>query len=161
MIAATTLGGPALRSRRQQAGVSLLEVIVALVIVASFGAALFSWAGQTYKTASRAVEISEEVELERNLIELAQSINPASRADGKLETETHIYEWHATMLRPLANHAKHPAGISPYQVALYRMSIRVSVRASGTVVLERERQIAGFVGGGRRASLPGMMGSEP
>lgn len=124
-------------------GVSLLEVIVALVVISSFGAALFTWAGQTYRTASRTAELMEQLELERNITELAASINPARNPEGKLQTDEAIYEWRATAVRLPADHVKHPSGLSPYQVGLYKLSIRVLRRADGTLLLEQERQIAG------------------
>jgi|GEM_PF-869353 len=135
-------------------GIALLEVIVALVIVATFGAALFSWAGQTYRTANRAVELLDEAEIERNLIELSQAINPARQPQGKLQTELYVYDWQSQPLRPAVDQVRHPMGISPYQVGLYKLSLRVLRRADQSLVLQRDLQVAGHLQARMRSSGP-------
>jgi hypothetical protein len=128
---------------KRQRGIALLEVIVALVIVATFGAALFAWAGQTYRAANRAIDLLDEAEIERNLLELSQAINPARVPEGKLQTALHIYEWRSEPLRPAVDHIRHPMGLSPYQVALYKVSLRALRRADQSILLQREVQVAG------------------
>ncbi len=135
-------------------GIALLEVIVALVIVATFGAGLFSWAGQTYRTANRAVELLDEAEIERNLIELSQVINPAHQPQGKLQTELYVYDWQSQPLRPLVDQIRHPMGLSPYQVGLYKVSVRVLRRADQSLLLQRELQVAGHLQARVRPSGP-------
>lgn len=139
---------------KRNAGVALLEVIVALVIVATFGAALFSWAGQTYRTANRAVELLDEAELERNVIELSQAINPATRPQGSIKTDLCTYDWLAEPVRAQVNHVRHPVGISPYRVGLYRVTFRVLRRSDQALVLQRDVQVAGYVGSGARPNGP-------
>lgn len=139
---------------RHMHGISLIEVIVALVVVSSFGAALFTWAGQTYKTANRAVELMGEIELERNVSELVHSINPAKRPEGKLDTDNHIYEWRSTVTRPPVDHVKHPAGLSPYQVSMHKLTVRVLRRSDGALLLEQERKVAGYLQNRVRPSGP-------
>ncbi|HEY1128885.1 MAG TPA: type II secretion system protein [Roseateles sp.] len=143
----------------QRRGIALLEVIVALVIVATFGAALFSWAGQTYRTANRAVELLDEAEIERNLIELSQAINPARQPQGKLQTELYVYDWQSQALRPPVNQIRHPMGLSPYQVGLYKVSLRVLRRADQALVLQRDLQLAGHLQ--TRAQPTGPFGLNP
>ncbi|KQW42089.1 MULTISPECIES: type II secretion system protein [unclassified Roseateles] len=140
-------------------GIALLEVIVALVIVATFGAGLFSWAGQTYRTANRAVELLDEAEIERNLIELSQAINPANQPQGKLQTELYVYDWQSEPLRPLVDQVRHPMGMSPYQVALYKVNLRVLRRADEVIVLQRDLQVAGHRAA--RARPSGIFGANP
>lgn len=125
------------------AGVALLEVIVALVIVSTFGAALFTWSAQTYRAASRAVDLLEAAELERNALELSQALNPARMPHGKLQTEACIYEWSSQLVRPATDHVKHPAGVSPYQVGLYKVSVKVFRRSDPSVAMQRDYQAAG------------------
>jgi general secretion pathway protein I len=145
---------------RAQRGVSLIEVIVALVIVSTYGAALFTWAAQTFRTANRAVELLDRSELERNLLEVCQTINPAVQAQGKLQAGLYDYVWDAHATQALADHVKHPFGLSPYQVGLYEVQVRVLRHADQQLVLEAKHQVAGFVQARPRASgLPGFTGS--
>lgn len=139
---------------RRQLGLSLLEVIVALVVLSSFGAALFVWAGQTLQMANRAQTIQQEAELERNITEHALSINPAAQGEGELETPTYSYRWKAIPLLGPAEHVKHPLGLSPYQVTLYRLDYSVTDVASGRVVLTSMREVTGFAQVRPRSSGP-------
>ena len=68
-------------SRRRSRGLSLIEVIVALVVISGFGAALFVWAGQTLQMASRAALVQQQAEIERNITETRVQPEPGRAAD--------------------------------------------------------------------------------
>lgn len=138
---------------RAQDGLSLIEVIVALVILSSFGAALFVWAAQTLRTASRAAEAEQEAELERNVTALASSINPWQVPEGKFETSTHRYAWNSTLLRGPTDQVRHPQGPSPYQAALYSLHFTVTDLSNPEREWKTEREVAGF-GKVRARALP-------
>jgi len=123
---------------------ALIEVIVALVVISGFGAALFVWAGQTLQMASRAAQVQQRAELERNVTELAFSLNPMERPIGELLTATHRYQWRATATQGPSDAARHPVGISPYQVALYNVRFAVTDLAAPDRPLVSERVVAGF-----------------
>lgn len=133
-----------MKSGTSERGISLIEVIVALVVISGFGASLFVWAGQTLQTATRAGLALTESELDRNISEFALSINPAERPEGRLEVAQHAYEWTSSVLREPSDHVRHPIGLSPYQVGLYKVKVRV-VRLEGRLLLcTGERTVAGF-----------------
>lgn len=131
-------------SHRSSRGLSLIEVIVALVVISGFGAALFVWAGQTLQMASRAALVQQQAEVERNVTEIAFSLNPAARPSGDLFTATHRYGWRATAIRGPSDQARHPTGIGPYQVGLYNVRFSVTDLAEPDVSLTSERIVAGY-----------------
>lgn len=135
-------------------GISLLEVIVALVVLSTFGAALFGWAAQTHRTAVRSGEILRRLELERNAIEVASSLNPARTARGRIAFGSTVVEWDSTPLRALVDHVRHPSGISPYQVGLYEVRIRVISEEPGMPPLMHRQIVAGHVQARPRSSGP-------
>lgn len=124
-------------------GLALLEVVVALVVIASFGAALFTWSGQTLQMARRATEAMDDAALERNVTELAVTLNPAQRPEGRLQTAAHTIEWRATEQRPRLDHIRHPQGVSPYAVTLYQVRFRI-LSPSGQLLLQTDRLVAGW-----------------
>ncbi|WP_269631611.1 type II secretion system protein [Pelomonas sp. BJYL3] len=128
----------------QQRGISLIEVIVALVVISGFGAALFVWAGQTLKTASRAMAVLDEIALESNITEFAVSLNPAVAGQGRMDLGSQVYEWSSKLERDPADHVRHPAGISPYQVSVYAVKVRVLDKQSGRLLGQGERRVAGY-----------------
>lgn len=129
--------------RRRSQGLSLIEVIVALVVISGFGAALFVWAGQTLQIASRAALVQQQAELERNITELAFSLNPAERPTGEMITATHRYRWSALPTRGPVDQARHPIGIGPFTVALYTVRFSVVDLAAPEKPLLSERLVAG------------------
>ncbi len=122
----------------------MIEVIVALVVISGFGAALFVWSGQTLQMTSRAALIQQQVELERNITELAFSLNPGERPIGELLTATHRYRWRADATQGPSDQARHPVGIGPYQVALYSVRFTVIDLAAPDSPLSSERVMAGY-----------------
>ncbi|MEO5732848.1 MAG: type II secretion system protein [Rubrivivax sp.] len=129
---------------RAQRGLSLIEVVVALVVISGFGAALFVWAGQTLQTASRAVQVQQEVEIERNVTELAASLNPAERPGGEWLTPTHRYRWQTVAERSSSDQARHPMGLGPYRITLYDVRFSVDDLESRGEPLVTHRDVAGY-----------------
>ena len=130
--------------RRAARGFSLIEVIVALVVISGFGAALFVWAGQTQQSAARAVQAPQRVELEHNVTELAAGINPGTHPSGEWRSATHLYRWTSEPLRGPLDQVRTFAGVGPYQVALYRLRFAVTAADDPTAVLHLEREVAGY-----------------
>lgn len=130
-------------SGRQQ-GLALLEVLVALVILSGFGAALFTWAGQTLQTANRAIAMQHDTEIAHNITELAASLNPALQPEGELETASHRYQWRALSARGPTDQVRHPEGNSPFQVQLFTVKFTVTDLTGGREIAAGERTVAGY-----------------
>jgi prepilin-type N-terminal cleavage/methylation domain-containing protein len=133
-----------LRASCAQRGLSLIEVIVALVVISGFGAALFVWAGQTLQTATRAATLQSEVELERNITELASSLNPSDSDSGELRTPSHVYRWQASVAREPADQLRQPLGQGMYQIAAYTVRFTVTALDETRTSLVSERVVAGY-----------------
>lgn len=146
--------------RRASHGLSLIEVIVALVIISGFGAALFVWAGQTLQTVTRAVQAEQRIELERNVTELAASLNPGVRPSGQWRTATHLYRWTSRAVLGPTNQLRTFSGVGPFQVGLYRMQFTVSDLADRDAVLTTERSVAGWREVRPRNDMPFGIGSS-
>lgn len=149
-------------TQSQQRGISLIEVIVALVVISGFGAALFVWAGQTLKTASRAMAVLDEVTLDSNITEFAVSLNPARMPQGRVHVGIQTYEWSSKVRRDAVDHVRHPVGSSPFAVSTYTVKVKVLDRDSGQLLREGERIVAGYQQVRQRPTvLPGFDDSAP
>jgi prepilin-type N-terminal cleavage/methylation domain-containing protein len=142
------------RAAGAQSGLSLIEVIVALVVISGFGAALFVWAGQTLQTASRAAVVQQEVELERNITELASSLNPSESASGELRTPSHVYRWQASIEREPADQLRQPLGQGMYLITAYQVRFTVTALDDARRSLVSERVVAGYKQVRRRQGGP-------
>lgn len=136
-------------SLRGDAGFTLLEAIVALVIFSTAGLALFSWINQNLQALARVADVSAEAQAKRNILEYMNEINPMDRAVGTNDFGTYRIEWKSTEeIAPRAN-AGYPLGEGAFMVGLYREAISVT-RPNGAPWFIFELHMVGF----RRAFLP-------
>ena len=117
---------PTQRPNCKQSGFSLLESIVALVLLASVGMALFSWINTSVMSLQRVRDANLESEATLNVIEYMQTINPILKPDGKADLGGYSLAWHATQLGPLRDGAGYPAGIGLWQLGLYETDVKIT-----------------------------------
>jgi len=96
-----------MRNGRHQ-GLSLIEVIVALVVISASVRRCSCGPGRRCRS-PRARPGQQQAELERNITELALSLNPAERPTGELLTATHRYQWRANPMRGPVDQVRQPA----------------------------------------------------
>jgi general secretion pathway protein I len=114
------------RPRHKQSGFSLLESIVALVLLASVGMALFSWINTSVMSLQRVREANLESETTLNVIEYMQTVNPLLKPDGKADLGSYGLTWKATQLGPLRDGAGYPAGIGLWQLGFYETEVNIT-----------------------------------
>jgi general secretion pathway protein I len=109
---------PMTRNARQK-GFTLIEAIVALVLLATTGMALFSWINTNMITLFRIQEINAENEATVNAVEFMNSINPMTTPEGAAPLGAYQLHWKATETTPPRDGAGYPYGTSLYQLAMY------------------------------------------
>jgi general secretion pathway protein I len=140
---------------RSEAGFTLLEAIVALVIFSTAGLALFSWINQNLSALARTAEVSAQAQAKRNILEYMNEINPMERATGSNDFGTYQIAWKsAEEIAPHVN-AAYPVGTGAFLVGLYRDTIEVT-RPNGTPWFAFELRMVGF----RRIFLPANSASQ-
>jgi general secretion pathway protein I len=116
-------------------GFSLLEAIVALVVIASSGLALYSWINSNLISLARIEATARRAGAVQNALDLMAQINPAAQTSGNLLINGLTIEWNAEELEPLRDGVGYPGGIGLYQIGLFDTEVRVS---------QEEREIASF-----------------
>lgn len=129
-------------SRRRNRGFSLLEAIVALVLVASTGVAVFSWINVNLITLNRSRAQAVAATATRNALEVMRSVNPGEQPAGSVEIDGWTYEWNATELQPMVNGAGYPGGMSLFDVGLF--DTRVRVLHEGSAVADFQLRQPGY-----------------
>lgn len=118
-------------------GVALLEVIVALALLASVGLVLFDWLRQSLATASRAREWQARVEVELNAQALMKAVNPSLKPEGRTSVAGLSVAWRSKPLmplRPILVPSPDSGGYvaAPWKVGLYEVEVTASYRPSGS-----------------------------
>lgn len=107
-----------------QRGFSLLEALVAMVILASSGWALLDWVNASVASLRRVEDANARSEASRNIIEYMQGVNPSQRPQGQVDLGQARVQWEAALIAGPADNIDYPRGQGLYQIALYRTKIR-------------------------------------
>lgn len=110
------------RSSAQQ-GFTLIEAIVALVLIATTGMALFSWIDSNIVTLSRVREINAQNAATLNAIDYMHDINPMISPEGQANLGAYRLSWKSEATVDPRDGANYPLGVSLYQLAMYRTQI--------------------------------------
>lgn len=103
-----------------QRGFTLLEAIVALVLIGSSGLALFSWINSNLTTLSRIHEVNAKSEATINILEYMHMVNPMLTPEGKASLGSYRISWHSQPTTLVVDQIT-----SHYQFALYNTKIEV------------------------------------
>jgi general secretion pathway protein I len=114
------------RSRRAHAGFSLLEAVVAMVLISSAGLALFGWINGNIMALTRVHDANERSEATTNVLEYMHRVNPMLVPEGRAQLGTYSIEWRSKPIIGATEGIAYPRGRSLFQLALY--STAVSVR---------------------------------
>lgn len=111
---------------KRQRGFTLLEAIVALVLIGSAGMALFGWINSNIAALNRIQEANARSEATVNVLEYMERVNPMLTPEGKAALGTYALQWRSTLASNLTEGANYPRSVSLYQLALYKTAISVS-----------------------------------
>lgn len=129
-------------SRKQQ-GFTLIEAIVALVLIATTGMALFSWINGNIITLSRVQDINAENAATQNALEYMNNVNPMSTPEGQADLGAFRLSWESEMTTEPRDGAAYPFGIGLYQLAMYRTKITIQ-KADGKLWFDFMLQQVGY-----------------
>jgi general secretion pathway protein I len=125
-----------------QKGFSLLEAIVALVIIASTGIALLDWINTNLMSLQHVQAAEQRNNATRNALAFMETINPLEHAQGEETVGVYKISWNAESI-VLPKDGIGPAGeMSYFQVGLYETV--VEVRVEDTVLTHFTLRQVGF-----------------
>jgi prepilin-type N-terminal cleavage/methylation domain-containing protein len=107
---------------RPDEGFTLIETIVALVILSSALMGFYSFLSTSLNAAGRLEAAAIAYDRHVNALELAQTINPMEVPDGTFDLGGYRIEWKSDLIGKARQSSILPAGPGPFQVALYRVT---------------------------------------
>lgn len=115
------------RGSSRQQGFTLLEVIVALVILSTSGLVLFGWINQNLATATRLRESQARSQLQLEGVSWLATINPAAEPEGQREMAGMRLTWRAALLEPMRPEFDFGGAlVSRWMIGLYRVNASVT-----------------------------------
>lgn len=109
----------------KQRGFTLIEAIVALVLISTSGMALFGWVNTNIMTLARIEAINSENEATLNVLEYMNGVNPMLTPEGQADLGAYRLRWRSETSTEIRDGANYPYGISLYQFALYQTKVTV------------------------------------
>ena len=106
---------------RGEAGFTLIEAIVALVVLATVMVGFFAFLSGALNGAHRMELASVAYDHRTNALELATALNPMEVPEGTLNLGKYRIHWTSTVIGDIRQSSRYPAGRGDFKVALYRM----------------------------------------
>ena len=107
-------------------GFTLIEALVALVLIGAFGMALFTWIDSSMVSLRRVEDATARNDATANIIEYMQAVNPMQTPQGKADFGSYQIQWNADPVTDQVDGLTSPQGTSLYQLALYQTKISVT-----------------------------------
>jgi general secretion pathway protein I len=114
-----------MRSAGKQGGFSLLEAIVALVVFASVGSALYAWIAVSLNGVARIEASRERDEAIQAGLAMIEHVNPMLKPQGQVEAGHYRVSWQSEVIEPPRDGLTPNGGASLYRVGLWRLQVAV------------------------------------
>lgn len=109
-------------------GFTLLEAIVALVLLTTAGLALFSWMNASFDGLNRIEQSNARAAAELNALEFMKTVNPMERPDGQIKLGQVDLKWRARQLSPPVQNRTDARDPGPFSVAMYEVELTLEDR---------------------------------
>ncbi|MDD5274745.1 MAG: prepilin-type N-terminal cleavage/methylation domain-containing protein [Methylovulum sp.] len=116
------------KAKLKQSGFSLLEAIVALVLLSTSGMALFSWINNTLSGLNHALESTQKMQYRQNALALMQQVNPAVDRTGEIKSAGFTLNWEATAITPLKQEIDNHGNPGTYLIGLFDAKVTITTQ---------------------------------
>ncbi len=117
-------------------GFSLLEAIVALVLISMVGMALFGWVNANLQSLQRIQQVQKRHEAARNAMIFMETVNPMQQPTGDSTIGLYRFEWKADSLAEPMDNTSGLAGSGIYSVGLYETTVNIYVEQEWVTVIK-------------------------
>jgi general secretion pathway protein I len=108
---------------RAAAGFTLIEAIVALVVLSTAVVAFYDFLSTALSGAAHIEAAATDYDRRMNALELASAINPMTMPQGDFNLGTYHIRWTSQPLGPVRQSTGYPAGPGFFKIALYQVTL--------------------------------------
>lgn len=114
-----------INSRNQ--GFTLLEAIVALVLIATTGMALLDWVNNNLMNLNRMQAMQQRNEAIRGALVFMDSVNPLEHPEGSQAIGIYTFTWQSQLIEPTKDGVSFTGDVGFYQLGLYDVQLTISI----------------------------------
>lgn len=112
---------------RRSAGFTLLEAVVALVVFAAAGGALYGLFNTNLLALGRSGEVAAQTPVVGQALARLAAVNPWHESEGEFVVEGYQVAWRAHLAAPVRQ-GQSPLGIGDYDLGLYNVQLEIFQR---------------------------------
>lgn len=112
-------------AQKHSKGFTLIEAVVAMVLIGGIGMALAGWLNSNLAILSRVQEANARSDATANILEFMEKINPMKTPNGQADLGEYKIFWGAVEKTAPIDGSGYPRGRSLYQIALYTTKVEV------------------------------------
>jgi len=127
-------------------GFSLLEVLVALVLISILGTTLFSWLNTNLININRINHANRQVMHKDLLLEYVSLINPMQTPQGEEAIGAYRIHWESAIVNPVSQGRFVTGFISKSKIGVYQITLQLIENETGEEVTQIELLQTGFYG---------------
>lgn len=124
-------------------GFTLIEAVVAMVLIGGIGMALAGWLNSNLATLSRVQEANARSDATANILEFMEKVNPMQTPHGQADMGGYKIFWQAEVKTTPMDGRGYPRGKSLYQIALYTTDVTVNTN-NGQRLFDIQLQQIGY-----------------
>ncbi len=118
----------ALRAHQCPDGFTLLEAIVAVVLLSTAGLVLFSWINASFDSLNRIEVSNARAAAELNAMEFMKTVNPMEQPTGRVKLGEIEMNWRATPVGEPVQNRTDTREPGPFMVAMYQIEVSLDGR---------------------------------
>lgn len=128
----------------KQPGFTLLEAIVALVLIATTGMALFSWVNTNLISLQRVQTFQQRYDATQSGLTFMQTVNPSAEPTGRATVGHYTITWQATVIKPPKDGVDSMGTKSLFQISLYDIEVVIKGKEDDTLLAQFTVQQIGY-----------------
>jgi len=110
---------------RAPAGFTLLEAIVAIVVLAAALVPIYTLVSNLSRSAFRVDEANRRAEIETDALNIMSTINPMADPSGSLDLGPYAVRWTTQPIAGPLDGSGYPSGVSAFRIGLYQANVEV------------------------------------
>ncbi|ART50785.1 hypothetical protein CBP34_02620 [Acidovorax carolinensis] len=130
--------------KTKQAGISLLEVLAALVILSIGASVAFTWFGQSITAMGRLKDEEASLLARNEVLEYLRAINPVEQPAGEIEMPGYRLSWTSRPIRDVVRTLTTLGTPSRYEVSLHELDVQLIHSTDNTPWTHFQLQLAGY-----------------